>query len=38
MGSRLIDEFRKQTKNTILDYMDRLAVNSVVYSTHVKGY
>lgn len=38
MGSRLIDEFKKQTKNTILDYMDRLAVNSVVYSTHVKGY
>jgi hypothetical protein len=37
-ASRLIDEFKKQTKNTILDYMDRLAVNSVVYSTHVKGY
>jgi len=35
---RLIDEFKKQTKNTILEYMDRLAVNSAVYSTYLKGY
>ena len=38
MAGRLINEFKKQTKNTILEYMDRLAVNSAVYSTHVKGY
>ena len=38
MTSRLIDQFKKQTKNTILDYMDRLAVNHAVYSTHLKGY
>ena len=38
MTSRLIDEFKKQTKNTVLEYMDRLAVNSAVYSTHLKGY
>ena len=34
----LIDEFRKQTKETILDYLDRLGVNHVVFSTHLKGY
>ena len=34
----LIDDFRKQTKETILDYMDRLGVNHAVYSTHLKGY
>lgn len=34
----LIDEFRKQTKETILSYMDRLGVNHAVYSTHLKGY
>ena len=38
MASRFIDEFKKQTKNTILEYMDRLAVNNTVYSTHLKGY
>lgn len=38
MASRFIDEFKKQTKNTILEHMDRLAVNSAVYSTHLKGY
>lgn len=38
MTSRLIDQFKKQTKNTILDYMDRLAVNHTVFSTHLKGY
>ena len=34
----LIDDFRKQTRETILDYMDRLGVNQIVYSTHLKGY
>ena len=34
----LIDDFRKQTRETILDYMDRLGVNHTVYSTHLKGY
>lgn len=38
MASRLFDEFKKQTKNTILEHMDKLAVNSAVYSTHLKGY
>ena len=38
MASRFIDEFKKQTKNTILEHLDRLAVNSAVYSTHLKGY
>ena len=28
MASSLIDEFKKQTKNTILEHMDRLAVNN----------
>ena len=34
----LIDDFRKQTKETILDYLDRLGVNHAVFSTHLKGY
>ena len=34
----LIDNFHKQTKETILDYLDRLGVNHAVYSTHLKGY
>lgn len=34
----LIDDFRKQTRETILYYMDRLGVNQAVYSTHLKGY
>lgn len=34
----MIDDFRKQTRETILDYMDRLGVNHAVYSTHLKGY
>ena len=34
----LIDEFRKQTRETILNYMDRLGVNHAVYSTHLKGF
>jgi len=34
----LIDDFRKQTRETILDHMDRLSVNHTVYSTHLKGY
>lgn len=38
MTSRFIDEFKKQTKNTILEHLDRLAVNNAVYSTHLKGY
>ena len=38
MASKFIDEFKKQTKNTILEHMDRLAVNNTVYSTHLKGY
>ena len=38
MASRFIDEFKKQTKNTILEHLDRLAVNNAVYSTHLKGY
>ena len=34
----LIDDFRKQTRETILDHLDRLGVNQIVYSTHLKGY
>ena len=34
----LIDDFRRQKRETILDYMDRLGVNHAVYSTHLKGY
>ena len=34
----LIDDFRKQTRETILDHIDRLGVNHAVYSTHLKGY
>ena len=34
----LIDEFRKQTRETIMNYMDRLGVNHAVYSTHLMGY
>ena len=34
----LIDDFRKQTRETILDHMDRLGVNHAVYSTHLNGY
>lgn len=37
MASRFIDEIKKQTKNTILEHLDRLAVNNAVYSTHLKG-
>ena len=32
MNMALIDDFRKQTKETILDYMDGLGVNHTVYS------
>lgn len=38
MEGRLIREFIEQTKNTILEYLDRLAVNNTVYSTLLKGY
>lgn len=38
MEGRLISEFKEQTKNTILEYLNRLAVNNIVYSTHLKGY
>ena len=38
MASRIVEEFKKQTKNTILEHMDRLAVNTAVYSAHLKGY
>ena len=38
MASRFIDDFKEQTKNTILEHMDRMAVNNTVYSTHMKGY
>lgn len=38
MASRFVDEFKEQTKNTILEHMDRMAVNNTVYSTHMKGY
>lgn len=34
----LIDEFRKQTKETVLEYMDKLGLNRVVYSSLVKGF
>ena len=34
----MIDDFRKQTNETILEYLDRLGVNHTVYSTHLKGY
>ena len=38
MASRLFDEFKKQAKNTIHEHMDRLAMKSAGYSTHLKGY
>ena len=38
MASIFINDFKKLTKNTILEHMDRLAVNNTVYSTHLKGY
>lgn len=34
----IIDEFRKQTKETVLEYMDKLGINRVVYSSLVKGF
>lgn len=34
----LIEDFRKQSRETILDYLDRLGVNRAVFSTHLKGY
>lgn len=34
----IIDDFRKQTKETVLEYMDKLALNRVVYSSLVKGF
>ena len=34
----LIDDFRKQTKETVLEYMDKLGLNRVVYSSLVKGF
>ena len=34
----IIDNFRKQTKETVLEYMDKLALNRVVYSSLVKGF
>lgn len=38
MVSSLIGGFSKQTKNTILEHLDKLAVNNAVYSTHLKGF
>ena len=38
MASIFINDFKKLTKSTILEHMDRLAVNNTVYSTHLKGY
>lgn len=38
MASIFINDFKKLTKSTILEHMDRLAVNDTVYSTHLKGY
>ena len=35
---KLIDDFSKQTKETVLDYLDRVGTNHTVYSTHLKGY
>ena len=34
----IIDEFRKQTKETVLEHMDKLALNQNVYSSLVKGF
>jgi len=34
----IINNFKKQTKNTILEYLDSLAVDNTVFSTHLKGY
>lgn len=34
----IVGEFRKQTKETVMDYLDRLGINPLVYSTHLKGY
>jgi len=38
MVSSLIGGFSKQTKNTILEHLDKLAINNAVYSTHLKGF
>ena len=37
-ASRLIEDFRMQTKETVLEHMDKLALNQNVYSSLVKGF
>ena len=37
-ASRLIEDFRMQTKETVLEHMDKLALNQRVYSRLVKGF
>ena len=36
--STLIEGFKKQTKNTILDHLGKLGINHVVYSTLLNGF
>ena len=36
--NRLIDDFKNQTKTTVWKYLDAMAVNYAVYSTHLNGY
>ena len=38
MDGKLIDDFSKQSRDTILEYLARLGVNHTVFSTHLKGY
>ena len=38
MVSSLIGGFSKQTKDTIHEYLDKLAVNDAVCSTHLNGF
>jgi hypothetical protein len=37
-ASRLFEDFRMQTKETMLEHMDKLALNQNVYSSLVKGF
>lgn len=37
-AGRLIETFRTQTKETVMEHLDKLATNRVVYSSLIKGF
>ena len=37
-AGRLIETFRTQTKETVMEHIDKLATNQVVYSSLIKGF